>query len=138
MEEGSEILVEDDFSVDMSYLSACENMWKGIRDVDNENIQVYNSVIESAEYGIYLESVPGFVCLYNKFINNFIGVAVGSPFEEAQRGMEIQRGQLWGNEFLRMGLCRIRILVNIIILPGQQQLMRLLLTKAMRLSIYLD
>lgn len=103
MEEGSEILVEDDFSVDMSYLSACENMWKGIRDVDNENIQVYNSVIESAEYGIYLESVPGFVCLYNKFINNFIGVAVGSPFEEAQRGMEIQRGQLWGNEFFTDG-----------------------------------
>lgn len=98
MDESSQIIVESTLSVDESYISACDEMWKGIKAENDANLFVYNSTIESAEFGINFSSIIGFVCLYTAFVDDYIGISAGNPFTGLQRGT-VQRGQIWGCKF---------------------------------------
>ncbi len=104
MEESSQILIVDPngrgLTILNSYLAGCDVMWKGIRTAYLSNLSVHNSFIQSAEFGIYLESGTGFACTYTEFIDDYIGIAVGRPFDNDQFDQKIeQRGQLIGCKF---------------------------------------
>ncbi len=100
MAEGSEIRVISDLTILDSYISGCDKMWKGIITTSLTNLSVSGSVIEAAEFGIRLASFTSFQCEYNEFINDFIGIANGSPFEADQFGhVTLQRGSIKGCKF---------------------------------------
>ncbi|MGB4850388.1 MAG: right-handed parallel beta-helix repeat-containing protein, partial [Saprospiraceae bacterium] len=97
MEEGAEIKAEDELSLHGTYISGCDFMWKGIKA--ETNIFLYDSFVEDAEFGVKLENSASIVCLNTEFINDYIGIAVGSPFEADQFDQVIYRCQIWGCKF---------------------------------------
>lgn len=101
MEEKAQIIVESLLSINNSYLSGCGDMWKGIRASDSEaNIFLYSSTIEDAEFGVKISGQPGFVSLYNRFINDYVGIVIGTePYDPDEFDHQIHRCQIWGNEF---------------------------------------
>ncbi|MEP6646846.1 MAG: T9SS type A sorting domain-containing protein [Saprospiraceae bacterium] len=99
MEEKAQIIVQSTLSMNNCYLSGCTDLWQGISTSGGGYLFVYGSVIEDANIGISLADLAGFVCLHTKFINNYIGIASGSPFLSDQFDHQIQRCQIWGCQF---------------------------------------
>ena len=102
MEEGAQIFVTSGAGLTLvdCYISGCGDMWRGINVDYTTNINVYTSVIEDAEIGIRLRSYDGIHCEYSHFINDDIGIAVGSPFEMDEYDAQIQqKGDIVGCEF---------------------------------------
>ena len=81
MREGSEIVLDDDITIsDNSFITGCGTMWKGIRTQEGTKLTITDSRIEGAEFGIKLESGSELICHDDDFVNNIIGISVGSPF----------------------------------------------------------
>ena len=99
MEEKSKILVQADLSISNCYLSGCGDMWQGIETDGQVDLFLYNSFVEDANIGIKLSTLVGFVCTHTEFINDYVGIACGSPFDEDQQDEVIHRGQIWGCSF---------------------------------------
>lgn len=76
-----QIQVEDDLNIVDSYISGCNSMWKGFRTTGGINLSVTGSAIEDAEIGLKLADGIAFTCRYNDFIDDYIGIGAGSPFE---------------------------------------------------------
>jgi hypothetical protein len=91
MDEGARIQVDAGLLVLDSYIEGCEVLWQGIHVSAFENIGMFNSIIVSAEYGIKLEGSAGIACQYNEFVNCYIGISAGSPFEEDQSDVVIEQ-----------------------------------------------
>src|SRR5690606_30982219 len=91
MDEGSRIQVDAGLLVLHSYIEGCDVLWQGIHVSSFENIGVFYSIIGSAEYGIRLEGSAGIACQYNEFVNCYIGISAGSPFEEDQFDVTIEQ-----------------------------------------------
>ncbi len=106
MEEGAQIFVTSGAGLTLvdCYISGCGEMWRGINVDYTTNINVYNSVIEDAEIGIRLRSYDGVHCEYTSFINDYIGIGVGTPLEEDEYDAQIQqKGDIIGCEFYTDG-----------------------------------
>lgn len=99
MEESARIDVEADLSMSNCYLSGCGDMWQGIYTVGQTYLHAYYCFIEDAEFGIKLSGLAGLVCLGTDFINDYIGIASASPFEEDTEDKVIHRGQVTGCQF---------------------------------------
>ncbi len=104
MEEGSQILVESGLSLIGTFISGCGDMWQGIKTSSTTNLGVYRSTIEDAEFGISLGNFSAFHCEKSNFVNDYIGIAVGSPFAADIFDQQIlQRGQILGCKFYTDG-----------------------------------
>ena len=102
MDEGSRILVKTNKKLEINdcYLSGCDHMWQGIETEASSTLRIYYSFIESANLGVRLGDETSFQCVYNDFIDNYVGISVGSPFEADQFGQQIhQRAQIIGCNF---------------------------------------
>lgn len=99
MEARSSIQVEENFTLDNSYLSGCGSMWRGIETVGQVNFFSFNSFIEDANIGVRLSGLAGIVCIGTEFINNYIGIASANPCVVDTEDKVIHRGQIWGCEF---------------------------------------
>ena len=102
MDEKSKIFVETGNKLEINdcYLSGCDHMWQGIETETSSTLRIYNSFIESANLGVKLADETSFQCAYNDFIDNFVGISVGSPFESDQFEQHInQRAQIVGCDF---------------------------------------
>lgn len=99
MEEGARIIATQDLIIRNCYISGCEDMWMGIYTDGQLDLQIYDSTIEGAEYGVKLKTSASFVSLSTHYINNFIGVTTASPFESDSQDKVIHRGQIEGCHF---------------------------------------
>lgn len=102
MEEGSKININATGQLELfnSYLTGCGNIWHGLAVSAGGTVMAENNRIEDALYGMYLESESSIHCAYNDFVNNFIGISVGSPFESDQFNIVVnQIGHIKGNLF---------------------------------------
>lgn len=100
MEESSKIIVSTGLTIINCHISGCDDMWVGIETDYQSNLNAYNSIIEDAELGMNLGDHTGFHCEGTKFIDNFIGISIGSPLKEEVFDQVIeQRGDIVGCEF---------------------------------------
>ncbi len=101
MEAGSEILVTTSLTImNGTYISTCDTLWKGIRTSTFASLHALDSYIEGAEFAMRLAGYTTFECRNNRFIDNYIGISTGSPFEADQSEVLItQIGFLTGCKF---------------------------------------
>lgn len=100
MAEGSEIRVDSELVMSNSFLSGCGSMWKGIRVTAGHQLEIDSNIIKDAEFGVLLENNTSFKCQYNEFRENFVGIAVGRPYEAPQAGITIfPNDDIIGNQF---------------------------------------
>jgi hypothetical protein len=100
MEEGSQIHVLTGLQLIGTYISGCGDMWRGIKTEEYANLGLTRSTIEDAEFGISLENFTSFHCEKSNFINDYIGIASGSPFgPDVIKRQILQRGQIYGCKF---------------------------------------
>lgn len=103
MEEKSKILVKANvtLALDDCYLSGCDDLWQGIETESDSELFVHDSYIESANIAIRLGNLTVFECTGNEFIDNYIGISVGSPFEAVPSSTTqiSQKGGILGCKF---------------------------------------
>jgi len=101
MAAGSEIFVTDSLTIQNgTYISACDTLWRGIRTSTFASLSAFDSSIEGAEFAMRLAGYTSFECTNNMFIDNYIGISTGSPFETDQSEVLItQVGFLTGCKF---------------------------------------
>ena len=85
METGAEIEVTSTLNVYESNIGTCDDMWKGILVVGDNNansglIIFSESKISGAEIAIKLTDNSKYFIQQSEFDNNYIGIATGSPF----------------------------------------------------------
>lgn len=104
MTEGSEIRVDAELTITNSFLSGCGQMWRGIRVTPAGQLDIESNIIKDAEFGVLLENNTTFRCQYNQFRENFVGIAVGRPYEAPQPGITIfSNDVVLGNHFTCTG-----------------------------------
>lgn len=106
MQEGSKIIVEAGVTFHIfnhSYISGCGNMWLGIDTEEGAILQTEGSVIEGAFIGIDLKHTTSFKCKDMTFIDNYVGIAAGSPFTDNSFIKVSQEGNITGCTFYTDG-----------------------------------
>ncbi len=103
MEEGGAIVVQQSVELAIRYcnISACDYMWQGIisEGADDGYLFLHYSMIQTANTGVKLRSMAGFGCYFTHFVDNYIGIAVGSPFETEELGKTMARHEVSGCKF---------------------------------------
>jgi hypothetical protein len=105
MREGSKIVVEDTFAlINGTYLTGCTTMWQGIHTTEHVKLTLIDCTIEMAEFGVKLADQTTFICRNVDFIDNFIGISVGSPFDDNNDFVKVaQEGEITGCQFYTVG-----------------------------------
>ncbi len=91
MDEGALIRADEGLLVINSYIAGCDVLWQGIRVTSLNNIGMFSSKIQAANTGILMEGNTGIACQYNEFIDNYVGISIGSPLEEDQFDIHIEQ-----------------------------------------------
>ncbi len=104
MEEESKILVEanNHLTLEDCYVTGCDDMWQGIEAETYATLWIFESFIESANIAVELNHLTFFECGDSEFIDNYVGISVGNPFDEElpHDALQIsQKGQITGCKF---------------------------------------
>ena len=90
MGTGSQIIVKTSLQVNDCYIGTCDDMWKGILVNGLDPLFILsNSSIRGAEYGVYLTDKSYVYIGFSSFIDNYIGIATGSPYETPATSVSI-------------------------------------------------
>lgn len=105
MRESSVIIVEADFSViNGTHITGCGTMWQGIHTTGSGKVTLTDCIIEGAEFGVKLVNLQEIKCQNVQFIDDYIGIAAGNPFDNDDSSIKIlQDGQITGCTFYTDG-----------------------------------
>lgn len=105
MREGSVIIVEDDFSLtNGTHITGCGTMWQGISTTGVGKLTLTDCTIEGAAYAVSLVTLQEFKCKNVDFVDDYIGIAAGSPFVASNDFIKIiQDGEISGCTFYTDG-----------------------------------
>jgi hypothetical protein len=105
MRESSVIIVEADFSViNGTHITGCGTMWQGIHTTGSGKVTLTDCIIEGAEFGVKLVNLQEIKCQNVQFIDDYIGISAGSPFDNDDSSIKIlQDGLITGCTFYTDG-----------------------------------
>jgi hypothetical protein len=105
MRESSVIIVEEDFDViNGTHITGCGTMWQGIHTTGMGKVTLTDCIIEGAEFGVKLVNLQKIKCQNVQFIDDYIGIAAGSPFDNDYSFIKIlQDGEISGCTFYTDG-----------------------------------
>jgi type IX secretion system substrate protein len=90
METGSSIEVTSTLTFYECNIGTCEDLWRGMfTNGSAGSITFLKSTISGAEIAIRLNDQADYYIVKSKFVNNYIGVATGSPFEAVPVGITV-------------------------------------------------
>lgn len=83
METGSSIDVRSTLAISECNIGTCDDLWEGIYTVGGSSFVYFNkSIIRGANIAIRLNDQAVYHIQNSLFVDNYIGIATGSPFEE--------------------------------------------------------
>jgi hypothetical protein len=91
METGSSIQVDTVLTIDECNIGTCDDLWRGIEVLSGlgNMIALSRSIISGANIAIELNDQAIYYISENHFVNNYIGISTGSPFEEVNSDIKV-------------------------------------------------
>ncbi len=101
METGSRIVANAKLTIDECNIGTCDDLWRGIYVEGGSGIVVSNSILSGANIAIELEDESSYSIHDSEFVNNYIGISTGSPFDALVEGITVYRenGAILGCNF---------------------------------------
>ncbi|MBK8829956.1 MAG: T9SS type A sorting domain-containing protein [Saprospiraceae bacterium] len=101
METGSRIIANAKLTIDECNIGTCDDLWRGIYVEGGSGIVVSNSILSGANIAIELEDESKYSIHDSEFVNNYIGISTGSPFDALLQGITVypENGAILGCNF---------------------------------------
>lgn len=101
METASRIVANANLTIDECNIGTCDDLWRGINVVGGSGIVVTNSILSGANIAIELQDSATYSIKNSDFVNNYIGISTGSPFDAVLEGITVYRenGAILGCNF---------------------------------------
>lgn len=102
MDPKSLIRVEATFSIiNGTHIGNCGNeLWQGIKTTGVGKLTLDDCIIQGANFGVELVNLQEFKCTNVDFIDDFVGITAGDPFDEDNDPITVlQDGQIYGCTF---------------------------------------